>query len=102
MSTTLCPAAKLAQEKARRPVRRRTRPRRGPVVCRLAELLKKYSLTLVDVAPKVDVSVSGLCKIVSGKTSPNVDLAQRIANFFGVPVGYVWPGTRRPVETGEK
>lgn len=65
------------------------------------ELRQAANLTQFRLAVKLDVSQATVQQIEAGRQMPKVDLAIRIARFFGVAVeGIEWG--ERPAKAGEE
>lgn len=53
---------------------------------KLRELREQRGLSREELAVAVETSYPNLLRLESGQSQPRLDLAKRIAEFFGVPV----------------
>ncbi len=59
-------------------------------VLRLRQLRRLRELTLEQTAAKVGLTLNAYHAIETGKSTPTLDTAQRIATFFGQPIERVF------------
>lgn len=62
------------------------------------QLLLKYGVSAYKVAKDTGITQASLSKWKAGRTTPNSDTLQKIANYFGVTVDYLMTG----LEAGDK
>ncbi len=85
------PAEKLAHRKPwRRSPRNRSKPRKAVWECRIRAEREPLRLSLRDVARACKLSVTALHQIEHG-SDPMLTTATRLAEFFGLAVGELWP-----------
>ena len=90
----MIPAQKLAQKLKRKPNDVSPRGRGsslvcGPLECKLREFRHKYGLRQIETADAIGVHVSLYCCIERGARL-DLDVAAKIAAFFGVPITKIW------------
>lgn len=56
---------------------------------RLRQLRKRVNLTQGELARKFNIERSTYSRYESGKTSPTVDLMTKLAEFYGVSIGFL-------------
>lgn len=56
---------------------------------KIKKLRLQVGLTQVELAEKLDVDRSTLCKYETGYSEPKLDTLRKISNFFGVDYNYL-------------
>lgn len=56
---------------------------------RLIDLLKKHNITQRELARKTGVSSATISRYISDSRIPRIDILEKIANFFKVPIEYL-------------
>lgn len=54
------------------------------------ELLKKTGTTAYQVSKATDISASTFSDWKSGRSNPKIEKIKKIADYFGVPIGYFY------------
>jgi len=57
---------------------------------RLEELRKKAGITQEDLADRLEVSRQTIGSLESGRYNPSIQLAFKLANFFGITIEYLF------------